>query len=188
MAPKRQRGVSAASSSYDRIKFISSEAATYYNDTVVLKSIDPESGLKPDAFHERQMLDKIEKRKWQTFTAHPQKASVPLVREFYANAKDSAEHTTVVRGKPISFDRSTINRFYGLDDIDDDEYSEYLDEHLDCEEVLKFLVGSRTEWRLNEGVDVSFMGSALDKHTKAWSYFIGAKLMPVTHFSDVTKD
>ncbi|GMN68009.1 hypothetical protein TIFTF001_037068 [Ficus carica] len=32
------------------------------------------------------------------------------------------------------------------------------------------------------------MGSALDKHTKAWLYFIGAKLMPITHFSDVTKD
>ncbi|GMN68008.1 hypothetical protein TIFTF001_037069 [Ficus carica] len=94
-----------------RIKFINSEAATYYNDTVVLKSIVPERGLKPDAFHECQMLDNIEKRQWQTFTAHPQKASVPLVREFYANAKYSADHTTVVRGKPISFDRSTINNF-----------------------------------------------------------------------------
>ncbi|GMN64007.1 hypothetical protein TIFTF001_033098 [Ficus carica] len=170
------------------IKFISSEAATYYNDTVVLKSIVPERGLKPDAFHERQMLDNIEKRKWQTFTAHPQKASVPLVREFYAYAKYSVDHMTVLQGKPISFDRSTINRFYGLDGIDDDEYFEYLNDHLDYGEVLKFIVGSGIEWRLNEGVAVSFMGSALDKHTKAWLYFIGAKLMPVTYFSDVTKD
>lgn len=45
-----------------------------------------------------------------------------MVREFYASAKDHQDLKVYVRGKWICFDRTSINRFYRLADIDKDDF------------------------------------------------------------------
>ena len=41
-----------------------------------------------------------------------------------------------VRGKAVTFDRATLNRFYGLEDIECNEYSTYVDDHVDLNEIV----------------------------------------------------
>ena len=47
---------------------------------------------------------------------------VLVVRKFYANGMERDGFTVIVRGKSVPFDRSIINRYYGLANFDDDEY------------------------------------------------------------------
>ena len=61
----------------------------------------------------------------------PEATIMSLIQEFYANAEEQEDFKVFVRGKRVSFDRSTINRFYQLPDIDDDEYSRYMVDELD---------------------------------------------------------
>lgn len=59
-----------------------------------------------------------------------------MVREFYANAIECDNFQVFVRGKPMSFARSIINQFYNLLDIEKDDYSTYLNEELNLDEVF----------------------------------------------------
>ena len=58
---------------------------------------------------------------------HPEPAVVPIVREFYANGKESDDFRVFVRGKWVKFDRLTINHYYGLANIEDDQYQDLLE-------------------------------------------------------------
>ena len=59
-----------------------------------------------------------------------------MVREFYVNAYEHQGSVARVRGKVVAFDRTTLNRFYRLEDIEYDEYSAYLDDHVDINEIV----------------------------------------------------
>ena len=64
----------------------------------------------------------IKDYKWELLYDHLNSAIVPMIREFYANGHERNGFTITVRGKSVSFDHSTINRYYGLANIEDDEY------------------------------------------------------------------
>ena len=70
-------------------------------------------------------------RRWQKLTAQPEAAVLPVVREFYANAYEHENCRAFVRGKRVAFDRTTINQYYSLPNIDDDEYNTYFSKDLD---------------------------------------------------------
>ena len=72
----------------------------------------------------------IQNKGWQALVQQPEAAVMSLVRESYANAKEHDDFKIFVRGKWVSFDRSIINHFYQLPDIDD-EYSQYIADELD---------------------------------------------------------
>ena len=110
------------------------------------------------------------------------------MREFYANAYEHENFRAFVRGKRVAFDRTTINQHYFWPNIDDDGYNTYLSKELDWEEVITALCKPGTQWKLSGKEALSFPSSAMTRELKVWHYFIRAKLMQVTHFSDVVKD
>ena len=69
----------------------------------------------------------IDANRWEILCKHPEPAVVPIVKEFYANGKERDEFRVFVRGKWVKFDRTTINRYYGLADIEDDQYQALLE-------------------------------------------------------------
>ncbi|GMN22248.1 hypothetical protein TIFTF001_043484 [Ficus carica] len=105
----------------------------------------------------------ITKHKWRQFCAHPAKAVVPVVREFYAHLTAEGQRSVYVRGMQVSIDKDTINQFYGLDDVED-LHQEYA-------------VNAPVEW----------LDWALE-HCKVWYHFLKTCLMPSTHIQTVSKD
>ena len=64
----------------------------------------------------------IQDNKWELLCEHPDSTVVPMAREFYANGKERDNFMIFVRGKWVFFDQTIINQFYGLENIDNDEY------------------------------------------------------------------
>ena len=63
-----------------------------------------------------------------------------MVREFYANGMEREGLTITVRGKSVPFDRSIINRYYGLANFDDDEYQQLVtNDTTNWDEIKEFL-------------------------------------------------
>lgn len=48
-------------------------------------------------------------QKWEEFSKQLQVALVPIVRGFYANAKEHRDLKAYVRGKWVAYDRNAIN-------------------------------------------------------------------------------
>lgn len=68
------------------------------------------------------MGEQIKGRNWELFTKQPQLGLMPVMCKFYTNAKDYMDLKVYVRGKRIQFNRTSINRFYGLLNIDEDDF------------------------------------------------------------------
>ena len=45
-----------------------------------------------------------------------------------------------------------------------------------------------TQWKLTDGKPVTFPSSGSTKECKTWHYFVGTQMMPVRHFSNVTRE
>ena len=58
------------------------------------------------------------------------------MREFYVNAYEHQGNVVRVRRKLVAFDRSTLNCFYRLEDTKYDEYSAYVSDHIDLNEIV----------------------------------------------------
>ena len=54
-----------------------------------------------------------------------------------------------VRGKEVKFDRTTLNHFYSLKDIDNDEYRAYLIDHMDLAEVTNTIYKLGTQEKIS---------------------------------------
>ena len=123
MAPKK--GISAGTSqSYDQSKFVSFIAQTRFTNRLKLHVIQ-ERGLTTTS--DKIVKRTIEDNKWNLLCEHPGPVVVPIVREFYANGMDRDGYKAFVQGKWVPFDRTSINNYYGLDNVDDEEYQAILD-------------------------------------------------------------
>ncbi|MCH90868.1 hypothetical protein A2U01_0011791, partial [Trifolium medium] len=130
MAPKRpvanpsKRGRTGAGSSsrsghgFDDFKFKSEESWLRFQQLEGRK-IWPEVifDVSPNGPYQR-FVEIIEGRGWGKLISPRKNYNADLVREFYANALHMEEdemfpYTTMVRGKPIRFDRDTINDYLG---------------------------------------------------------------------------
>ena len=69
----------------------------------------------------------IDANRWELLCLHPDPAVVPIVRKFYANGKERDGFRVFVRGKWVAFDRTTINGYYELLDLADDQYQALLE-------------------------------------------------------------
>ena len=99
---------------------------------------------------------------------HSDPAVVLVVREFYANGLERDEFSIMVRGKSVPFDRSTINRYYGLADIEDDEYKPLVEnDDTDWDEIKEFFCKEDSAWnRYTNGDLKSFSSQAMTKVAK----------------------
>ena len=113
---------------------------------------------------------------------------LPLVREFYANAYKHQGSVMNVSGKEVAFDISTLNHFYGLEDIEYDEYSTYVIDHVDLNKIANAICKSDTQWKMSNGEATSVKVSTLTKDAKTWHYFLGARFMHSSNLSDLTRD
>ena len=131
----------------------------------------------------------IDANRWEILCEHPEPVVIPIVKEFYANGKEMDEFLVFVRGKWVKFDRTTINHYYGLDDLQDDQYQDLLkSEEAKWEEIKNALCKEPVAWkRYTNGGLKSFPGQAMKKIAKIWHYFVCAKLQPTTNVSAVMK-
>lgn len=187
MAPKRAKTSGSSLASFDRRKFIDLESSDKFISSVAKRSVITERGLQPCSGDQRDIHLNIEQRGWEELVKQPEAAVVSVVREFYANMKED-DISVFVRGKMVPFDRTTINRLYHLPDIEHDEYSTYAREELDLEQVILKLCRPGTQWKFRGHEALSFKTSELSVTNKVWHSFICAKLLPVTHISDVTRE
>ena len=107
----------------------------------------------------------MKSRKWKELVKHPEAAVVPLVREFYANMKEHRNFRVFVRGKIVPFDRTTINRYYKLSNIVNDEYERMLEGSINWDTIKDALcLGTITNWDRTQGGFVkSFLGMNMSK-------------------------
>ena len=90
-------------------------------------------------------MDPIANRGWRKFVQHPEPAVVPVVREFYVNAAEHQNFKVFVRSKMILFDHSTINRYYELPDIENDEYHNLIEGELGWNMIKDVLCKAGTQ-------------------------------------------
>ena len=153
------------SQSYDASKFISFTTQERYTSQQQLKPIQ-ERGLIQNL--DRHVKNKIKDYKWEVLRDHPEPAVVPVVREFYANGMERNGFTVTVRGKSVSFDHSTINRYYGLANFENDEYQPLVtNDGTNWDEIKEFLCKDDVPWSryTNRGLK-SFSGQAMTKVAK----------------------
>lgn len=93
---------------------------------------------------------------------------VSIVKEFYVNAKEARHHVVQVRGNPVSFDKASINVYYNIADMeDDDQLAKYIQENLDWDEVIRCLCRPGAEWTLKGTEALHFSHSELSRFGKA---------------------
>ena len=173
---------------FDSSKFVSEEAQIRYHDSVSNRSLIAERGLIPTSAGFPGLWSIIRQRGWGEFCAQPKSAIVPLVREFYANALEHNHRRVFVRGKQVDFNGKAINRFFKLPDIENDGYTQFIGKQVDFEEIIHEIAVPGTTWKLTDDRPITFKSIGLTKNCKALHYFLGARLMPVRHFSDINKD
>ena len=113
---------------YDAIKFVSFEVFERYT-----KNLIQERGLI--ATSDSTVNKTIEDNKWERLCDHLEPVVVPIVREFYANGITQQDYKVFVRGKRVPFDRTTNNRYYELENGEDNEYH-FLIENDDTDQEL----------------------------------------------------
>lgn len=123
MAPKRSR---SSSGSYDRTKFVSAEAFAQYTQSFVQKSPVPERGFDLPTVSFGNIISSIKVRHWEKFGAQPEATVMPVVQEFYANVLEHENGFTFCKGKQVPFDSLTINQFFNILEIEEDEYANYV--------------------------------------------------------------
>ena len=123
MAPKTKSGA-GSSQSFDSSKFLSYETQKKFTDQRRIHVIQ-ERGLMQKLQHKVNWT--IDAIRWELLCEHLDPVVVPIVREFYANGKERDGFWVFVRGKWVAFDRTTINGYYGLLDLEDDQYQALLE-------------------------------------------------------------
>ena len=113
----KTKSSAGSSHSFNASKFLSYETQKKFMDQLRIHVIQ-EKGLVQKLQHKVNWT--IDANRWEILCEHPDPAVVPIVREFYANSKEKDEFQVFVRGKWVKFDRTMINGYYGLADIEDD--------------------------------------------------------------------
>lgn len=132
MAGKRQRVIkisareSDTSTGFDKRRFVSIAVLDYYYSLLVDMDVIPERGLIPHETRNKGVADMIKDRGWENFMQHLEDVVVTIFHEFYINTLQADGYEVKVRGKTVSFDKSTINAYFHIRDIDDeDEFMSY---------------------------------------------------------------
>ncbi|KAH0464074.1 hypothetical protein IEQ34_006860 [Dendrobium chrysotoxum] len=114
---------------------------------------------------------------WAHFCEEPYAAMVNVVREFYANRKESSDYSCFMIGKWVPFEFLTINRILNHAPFDSQLILDLL-----------YRPNSGVRWRTIEEKIVDFPASYLTQTSKAWHYFISTCMLPSKNISKVTTD
>ena len=111
-------------------------------------------------------MDIVADRVWGKFTMHPESSITEVVYEFYANFYSAWDGAIYVRGKWVPIGRTIINEYYGLHDIERDDYQRYL-KNVDIDEVKLSICAFNSAWKTGRnGNPVKLPSRGLDKYGK----------------------
>lgn len=194
MAPKRTRIVGSSSAqpnideALDESRFVSLIAHNEYN-RLRTRAVAKERGFKPSAT-DGELLGMINVRGWSVLCDTPLEVPLGVVREFYANAKESANGYSWVRGVTVDYRRATISNVLRLppQPRGAEDWTIKSRAEVDLDRLVVDLCAPGTEWRYKPGSNehLNFPASALNRYARAWNMFICARLMPSSHAHDVT--
>ena len=187
MAPKVKRSRGKDVQEYDESKFVSFEASERFISLMHVRRPIPERGFTITERENPVLYRMISNRNWEAFCAQPHWSITNLVREFYANAEEHRRGRTVVRNKTIDFSSSAINQYFGLPDIPNSEYASYRTQ-ANYDDICNTLCVPGSVWKMSGGSPKTLAGTSLTVEARAWQYFVCQKMMPATHFSDLTVD
>ena len=164
MAPKTKSSA-RSSQSFDSSKFLSYDTQKKFIDQRRIHVIQ-ERGHVQKLQHKVNWT--INANRWEILYEHPDLVVVLIVREFYANGKEMDGFRVFFRGKWVAFDRTTINGYYGLVDIEDDQYQALLEsDETNWDDIKNALCKEPVAWkRYTNGGLKSYPGQAMKKITK----------------------
>lgn len=111
------------------------------------------------------------------FARPPRSTLISVLKELYANARKLRDFKVFVSCKWIPFNRTSINMFYNLLDIDDDQYSRLHEKGVDPNEIIRILDKLDTTWKRSEIDVINFSSSGMTMRCKARCHFIPSKLI-----------
>ena len=116
----------------------------------------------------------------------PTAVAMTVVREFYANAKETTVHATMVCEKTIKLTVSpsigSINSHSCKDELT------MLANTADMDEVAHEICGKLVNWTIVKRVRTSFLIKELLIEMKTWHHYLCAKLIPTAHLREVTRE
>ena len=87
----------------------------------------------------------IKNKKWEKFFEHPESVVISIVKECYVNTHEHQDYRMFVRRKMVLFNKTTINRYYELPDIENDEYHNLIEGELDWNMIKDVLCKAGTQ-------------------------------------------
>ena len=152
---------------FDDNKFVSFEASERYITLMQIRKPIPKRGFTATERKNPILYRMISSKKWDKFTSQPPMFVTNIVREFYANADEHRRGKVIVRGKTVSFESSSINKFYGLPDIPNSDYISYLS-NVNYEDVCNTLYVLGSSWKVSGGTPKTLAGTSLTVEARAW--------------------
>lgn len=184
---KRARG--SSSSLFDAKRFVYAEAEARFHDSVKRREGLKERGFELDSPHFHIFGAVIKKQCWQEFCKPPKVATMTIIREFYANVKESMSSVVMVREKQIRFDVIVINTLLRIQvqaPYPDDVMR--MDSTTNLDEVTRVICGRVMNWIVVRGKWTAFPTKELETTMKIWHHFICARLVPTAHMTEVTQE
>lgn len=111
---------------------------------------------------------------------------IPIVKEFYANL-NNPDKISYVRGVRFSYHYWSINSLFDLLVVREHAYRANLQGVKDPLIDSNFLCPEGTQWKYEYNQPHSFPKVHMSWMRKVRHYFVCARLIPTTHFNDLTK-
>ena len=198
MPPRRRRRENTPPLEYDQEKFCSPAAAKLF-EKIGRRSLVPERGVEIEEevcedLRYEVVRSEIIRRGWRKLADADRVGEVnsSIVYEYYANFPSSNEDQAVfVRGQWVPSGEHDINALFDVPDytIEEDEYFRLASsaefEHTRVAETLGVL---GTRFSTLSGVPKYLKRNQLNPAAKAWLYFVSARLLPSTHFTEIDVD
>lgn len=200
MAPKRARvvgsssrgrslsGSDSSSGDDDMGKFRSDEARAEYVK-LMTRSVAKDRIWLPIAA-DGEIVGMIQERGWQNLCELTSAVPLSIVREFYANAKETRDGYSIVRGFTVDYTAPAIRLLLGLPDrpVGAEDWTFKARSEVDLDEVVARLCVPGTTWKLKVGSaeKATFASASMNRYARAWNSFICANLLPTTHTHEVT--
>nr|XP_043636443.1 uncharacterized protein LOC122607520 [Erigeron canadensis] len=177
-----------------KIRFPTDDAASKYKMYTTNRDLFMERGFTDSESDLLKLPDSItrviEAHKWETFCQNPSSASIPLVREFYANYDPEFPNLVRVRGKLVNASASAINSLYLLTDhqisfFESGSKSKVLSLSA-MRDIILELTGKRVTCKRAKNMYIS--REDLKAGLDIWVMFIKFNLLPTPYDTAISKD
>ena len=176
---------------FDRQRFVSAEAHSWYGTSFTTRNIVMERAIKFTAPDYEHFEDELERRQWLSLAANLTPAHTRLVEEFYANLRYTLGSRIFLRGQRIDFSPAAINSLYQAPEVDNDAFTRMLDGEVNWEEVLETIGHPGSHWTYHAQPSTKprhLENRFLNRDARVWLQVILSRLRPVTHTHSITPD